>query len=840
MNGYNFTERVRKVLAMAREEAARLHHEYVGTEHILLGLIREGEGVAAAVLQSLNVDLDEIQQKIEDTVKKGKAAQATGPDLPYTSRAKKVLELAMSEARELNHSYVGTEHLLLGLLREEKGIAAQVLTDSGVNLDAARTETLRLLGTEMPPSATPTSQAGAGSGATPTGGPPSGGGAKAEKKSKTPALDHFCRDLTALASEGALDPTIGRAKEIERVMEVLSRRKKNNPVLIGEPGVGKTAIVEGLAQLISGGNCPDNLRDNRVLSLDMAAVIAGTKYRGQFEERLKAVMNEIAQNKNVILFIDELHTLVGAGAAEGAIDASNMLKPALARGELQCVGASTLNEYRKYIEKDGALERRFQTVIVDPPTVDETVEILKGLRKKYEDHHRVTIPDSTLIAAAKLSERYITDRFLPDKAIDVIDEAGARARLAAQVPPADVADLRAQLDQVNVDKEGAVRDQNFEKAASLRDRERELQTEIRQRQDEWEQRRQSFRPVLGEEEISFIVSRWTGIPVTRLQEAETARLLRMEEEMHAQVVGQEEAIKSLARSIRRSRAGLKDPNRPIGSFIFCGPTGVGKTEVARQLAKFLFADASALIRVDMSEYMEKFSVSRLIGAPPGYVGYEDSGTLTKAIRRKPYSVILLDEIEKAHPDVFNILLQVLDEGHLTDNYGRVIDFKNTVVIMTSNVGAKEITKGKSLGFGTNDSRGSFERISEKVKEELQHTFNPEFLNRLDDVIVFHQLSREHIAKIVGVMLREVQRRLSEEELTLKLSDAGSDFLARNGFDEMYGARPLKRAIQRYIEDPLSEKILLGEFSKGDEIDVDVAEDGTKLQFRVSASATPAA
>ncbi len=840
MNGYNFTERVRKVLAMAREEAARLHHEYVGTEHILLGLIREGEGVAAAVLQSLNVDLDEIQQKIEDTVKKGKAAQATGPDLPYTSRAKKVLELAMSEARELNHSYVGTEHLLLGLLREEKGIAAQVLTDSGVNLDAARTETLRLLGTEMPPSSGPTAQAGSGSGATPSGGASSGGGAKAEKKSKTPALDHFCRDLTALATEGALDPTIGRAKEIERVMEVLSRRKKNNPVLIGEPGVGKTAIVEGLAQLISGGNCPDNLRDNRVLSLDMAAVIAGTKYRGQFEERLKAVMNEIAQNKNVILFIDELHTLVGAGAAEGAIDASNMLKPALARGELQCVGASTLNEYRKYIEKDGALERRFQTVIVDPPSVDETVEILKGLRKKYEDHHRVTIPDSTLVAAAKLSERYITDRFLPDKAIDVIDEAGARARLAAQVPPADVADLRAQLDQVNVDKEGAVRDQNFEKAASLRDRERELQTEIRQRQDEWEQRRQSFRPVLGEEEISFIVSRWTGIPVTRLQEAETARLLRMEEEMHAQVVGQEEAIKSLARSIRRSRAGLKDPNRPIGSFIFCGPTGVGKTEVARQLAKFLFADASALIRVDMSEYMEKFSVSRLIGAPPGYVGYEDSGTLTKAIRRKPYSVILLDEIEKAHPDVFNILLQVLDEGHLTDNYGRVIDFKNTVVIMTSNVGAKEITKGKSLGFGTNDSRGSFERISEKVKEELQHTFNPEFLNRLDDVIVFHQLSREHIAKIVGVMLREVQRRLSEEELTLKLTEAGSDFLAKHGFDEMYGARPLKRAIQRYIEDPLSEKILLGEFSKGDEIDVDVAEDGTKLQFKVSASATPAA
>src|SRR5690349_1307239 len=716
MNGYNFTERVRKVLAMAREEAARLHHEYVGTEHILLGLIREGEGVAAAVLQNLSVDLDEIQQKIEDTVKKGKASQTTGPDLPYTSRAKKVLELAMSEARELSHSYVGTEHLLLGLLREEKGIAAQVLTDAGVNLDAARAETLRLLGTEMPQGNAPTAQQGSGSTQST---PPKG-----EKKSKTPALDHFCRDLTQLAAEGQLDPTIGRFKEIERVMEVLTRRKKNNPVLIGEPGVGKTAIVEGLAQLIANGECPDSLRDHRVLSLDMAAVIAGTKYRGQFEERLKAVMNEIAQNKQIILFIDELHTLVGAGAAEGAIDASNMLKPALARGELQCVGASTLNEYRKYIEKDGALERRFQTVVVEPPTVPETVEILKGLRKKYEDHHRISIPDATLSAAAELSERYITDRFLPDKAIDVIDEAGARARLAAQAPPPEVAEPKAQLEKVNGDKEAAVRDQNFERAGSLRDKEGELQSGIRRKQEEWEKRRQSYRPVLGQEEIAFIVSRWTGIPVTRLQEAESARLLRMEDELHASVVGQDEAIKAWSRSIRRSRAGLKDPARPIGSFIFSGPTGVGKTELARALAKFLFADTQALIRVDMSEYMEKFSVSRLIGAPPGYVGYEDSGTLTKAVRRKPYSVVLLDEIEKAHPDVFNILLQVLDEGHLTDNYGRVIDFKNTVVIMTSNVGARDI-KSKGLGFATADDRGNFERIQEKVKEEIQRVFNPE-------------------------------------------------------------------------------------------------------------------
>jgi ATP-dependent Clp protease ATP-binding subunit ClpC len=827
MNGYNFTERVRKVLAMAREEAARLHHEYVGTEHILLGLIREGEGVAAAVLQNLQVDLDEIQQKIEEQVKKGKATQTTGPDLPYTSRAKKVLELAMSEARELNHSYVGTEHLLLGLLREEKGIAAQVLTDIGVNLDAARTETLRLLGTEMP-------QGGA---AAQQGSQPAPQTQKAEKKSKTPALDHFCRDLTQLAAEGQLDPTIGRGKEIQRVMEVLTRRKKNNPVLIGEPGVGKTAIVEGLAQLIANSECPESLRDHRVLSLDMAAVIAGTKYRGQFEERLKAVMNEIAQNKNIILFIDELHTLVGAGAAEGAIDASNMLKPALARGELQCVGASTLNEYRKYIEKDGALERRFQTVIVDPPTVEETVEILKGLRKKYEDHHRVTIPDTTLNSAAKLSERYITDRFLPDKAIDVIDEAGARARLAAQAPPPEVADLKGQLDKLQSEKEAAVRDQNFERAASLRDGERDLQGQIRKKQDEWEKHRQSHRPVLGEEEISFIVSRWTGIPVTRLQEAESARLLRMEEEMHASVVAQEDAIKALARSIRRSRAGLKDPHRPIGSFIFSGPTGVGKTEVARALAKFLFADPQALIRVDMSEYMEKFSVSRLIGAPPGYVGYEDSGTLTKAVRRKPYSVVLLDEIEKAHPDVFNILLQVLDEGHLTDNYGRVIDFKNTVVIMTSNVGARDITKNKGLGFSAPDERGTFDRIAEKVKEEISRVFNPEFLNRLDEVIVFHPLSQAHIGQIVGILIKDVQKRLSEEEITLKLTGPASDFLAKQGYDENFGARPLKRAIQRYVEDPLSEKILTGEFSRGDEVELDMAADGTKLDFRVLAKTT---
>jgi len=818
MNGYNFTDRVRKVLQMAREEAARLHHEYVGTEHILLGLIREGEGVAAAVLTNLAVDLEEIQQKIEETVKKGKAGTVTGPDLPYTSRAKKVLELAMAEARELNHSYVGTEHLLLGLLREEKGIAAQVLNDAGVSLEQSRAETLRLLGSDMPQttaSATP-----------PT--PSASAAPRPEKKSKTPALDHFCRDLTQLAAEGQLDPTIGRGKEIQRVMEILARRKKNNPVLIGEPGVGKTAIVEGLGILIATGQCPDVLRDHRVLSLDMAAVIAGTKYRGQFEERLKAVMNEIGQNKNVILFIDELHTLVGAGAAEGAIDASNMLKPALARGELQCIGASTLNEYRKYIEKDGALERRFQAVLVEPPTVEETVEILKGLRTKYEDHHRVLIPDETLVAAAQLSDRYITDRFLPDKAIDVVDEAGARARLASQVPPPEVATLKADLEQVNQDKENAVRDQNFERAAALRDTERDLQTRIRLRQEEWERERQTRRPVIDEEAIAFIVSRWTGIPLTRLQEAETTRLLRMEEELHTVVVGQNEAITAVSRAIRRSRAGLKDPNRPIGSFIFCGPTGVGKTELARALARFLFADAQALIRVDMSEYMEKFSVSRLIGAPPGYVGYEDSGALTKAVRRRPYSVVLLDEIEKAHPDVFNILLQVLDEGHLTDNYGRVIDFKNTVVIMTSNVGARDIMQGKTLGFHGGDTKRSFEKMSETIREELTKVFNPEFLNRLDDVIVFHPLDKQHIAEIVTIMLREVQRRLGDE---IHLTPAAVEFLVTQGYDESYGARPLRRSIQRWVEDPLSEKLLTGEIVRGDEIEVDLAPEGDKLTFR---------
>jgi len=829
---YNFTDRVRKVLAMARDEAIRLQHDYVGTEHILLGLIREGEGVAAAVLTNLSADLDQIHEGIEEAVKPGKATIALG-ELPYTSRAKKVLEFAMAEARELNHSYVGTEHLLLGLLREEKGIAAQVLNSLGISLEEARAETLKVLGSDMGPSEP------AGIGSTPSSSSSSASGSqggKGDKKSKTPALDHFCRDLTELATQGKLDPTIGRGEEIERVVEILCRRKKNNPVLIGEPGVGKTAIVEGLAQLISRDEVTEALKGNRVLALDMAAVIAGTKYRGQFEERLKAVMNEISQNKNVVLFIDELHTLVGAGAAEGAIDASNMLKPALARGELQCIGASTLNEYRKYIEKDGALERRFQPVIVDPPAVDETVEILKGLRSHYEDHHKVTIPDETLDAASRLSDRYITDRFLPDKAIDVIDEAGARARIASQVPPPDMEELKAELQAIAGRKEDAIRDQDFERAAELRDQEREVQQRIKDRQAQWEEERKTNRPEIEPEDVAFIVSRWTGIPVTRLRQAETDRLVNMEDELHKRVVGQDDAIEAISRAIRRSRAGLKDPRRPIGSFIFSGPTGVGKTELARALAEFLFADRDALIRVDMSEYMEKFSVSRLIGAPPGYVGYEDSGTLTKAVRRRPYSVVLLDEIEKAHPDVFNILLQVLDEGHLTDNYGRVIDFKNTVLIMTSNLGARDISKGGGLGFHTTDPESSYDTMKSKVREEIERAFNPEFLNRVDDTIVFHPLSREQIGEIVHILLSDVRDRLKEEELTLSISGPAVDFLVERGYDQKFGARPLRRAIQRYLEDPLSEKILVAEFGAGAEIEVDVTEDGKQLSLR-EASAT---
>ncbi len=825
---YNFTERVRKVLAMARQEAIRLQHDYVGTEHILLGLVGEGEGVAAHVLSSLGVEVETVHKQVEESVRKGKATIALG-ELPYTSPAKKVLEFAMTEARELNHSYVGTEHLLLGLLREKKGIAAQVLNALGATIDEAREETLKVLGSEIGSGpATAIADIGAGG---PSAARPKGAGAKS--KSKTPALDHFCRDLTGLAESGELDPIIGRTQEMERIVEILCRRKKNNPVLIGEAGVGKTAIVEGLSQLIAQGEVTDALRDHRLLALDMAAVVAGTKYRGQFEERLKAVMNEIARHKKVVLFIDELHTLVGAGAAEGAIDASNMLKPALARGELRCIGASTLNEYRKYVEKDGALERRFQPVMVDPPTVEETLEILQGLRSRYEAHHQVVLPDDALAEAARLSDRYITDRFLPDKAIDVIDEAGARARIASRVAPPEVEELKASLAETGKRKEAAIREQDFERAAQLRDEERDVQRRIGEEQAAWEEERKRHRPALTAEDVSFIVSRWTGIPLTRIQQAETERLVNMEEELHKRVVGQQDAIAAVSRAIRRSRAGLKDPDRPIGSFIFSGPTGVGKTELARTLAEFLFADRDALVRVDMSEYMEKFSVSRLIGAPPGYVGYQDSGALTKAVRRRPYSVVLFDEIEKAHPDVFNILLQVLDEGHLTDNYGRVIDFRNTVLIMTSNLGGRDISKG-GLGFRAADATSGYDKMRDTVTGEIERAFSPEFLNRVDDTIVFHPLGRHEIGQIVHIMLEDVRERLAREGTTLVLADAAVSFLAARGYDEKFGARPLKRAIRRYLEDPLSEKILLGEFGDDDEIVVDVDEGSEALSFGTAA------
>jgi len=823
---YNFTERVRKVLSMARQQATRLQHDYVGTEHILLGLVGDSESVAANVLESLDVEIGRIHERVEGAVRKGKATIALG-ELPYTSPAKKVLEFAVAEARELNHSYVGTEHLLLGLLRESKGIAAQVLNGLGVTIEDARAATLNILGSEIGAATSGVAEGGAGA-----GGPRASTGGR---KSKTPALDHFCRDLTDLARRGELDPIIGREEEIERVVEILCRRKKNNPVLIGEPGVGKTAVVEGLSQLVARGEVTDVLRDHRVLALDMAAVVAGTKYRGQFEERLKVVTSEIAKNRNVVLFIDELHTLVGAGAAEGAIDASNMLKPALARGELRCIGASTLNEYRKYVEKDGALERRFQPVIVEPPSVEDTVEILRGLKRQYEDHHEVEIPEETLAQASQLADRYITDRFLPDKAIDVIDEAGARVRIASRTAPPQVDELTAALAALATRKEDAIRGQDFEGAAQLRDEERELQQRIRDEKTAWEEERQRVRPKMTVEDVSFVVSRWTGVPLTRLREAETERLVNMEAELHKRIVGQDHAIAAVSKAIRRGRAGLKDPDRPIGSFIFSGPTGVGKTELARTLAEFLFADGEALVRVDMSEYMEKFSVSRLIGAPPGYVGYQDSGALTKAIRRRPYSVVLFDEIEKAHPDVFNILLQVLDEGRLTDNYGRVVDFRNTVLIMTSNLGARDISKG-GLGFRASEPGSDYEFMRDKVAQEIERAFNPEFLNRVDDTIVFHPLGRAEIGRIVHVLLDDVIARLGRDGMSLALTDAAVDFLVERGYDEKFGARPLKRAIRQHLEDPLSEKILLAEFRKGDEIEVDAVPEADALSFGAAAPA----
>ena len=789
-----FTERARKVILLAKEEAKRFNHDYIGTEHILLGLIREGEGVAAAVLQKLGLSPEKIRLEVEKLVQSGPSTIVSG-DIPFTPKAKKVIELAMEEARSLGHNYIGTEHLLLGLIREGEGVASQVLMNLGLDLNRVRNEVITLLGSSGPA--------------------PSGG----SSKTKTPALDAFGRDLTRLAQEGKLDPVIGRKDEIERVIQILARRTKNNPVLLGEAGVGKTAIVEGLAQMVVKGDVPEILRDKRVIILDLALMVAGTKYRGQFEERIKAVMDEIRRAENVMLFIDELHTLVGAGSAEGAIDASNILKPALSRGEIQCIGATTLDEYRKYIEKDAALERRFQTIMVEPPSVPETIEILKGLRDKYEAHHRVKYLDEALAAAAKLSDRYIAGRFLPDKAIDLIDEAGSRARLSVLTVPPDIKELEEKIEQIRKEKEAAIKGQDFERAASLRDQEREAKERLEKVKQEWKKTKGDAMPVITDEDIAVVASKWTGVPVSRLEQKEGERLLRMEGELHTRLIGQEEASTAIARAIRRSRAGIKDPRRPIGSFVFLGPTGVGKTLLARALAEFLFGDEKALAQFDMSEYMEKFNLSRLVGAPPGYVGYEEGGQLTERIRRRPYSVVLLDEIEKAHPDVFNLLLQVLEDGRLTDSFGRKVDFRNTVLIMTSNLGADLIKKQGSLGFSSTKSEATFEKMREQLMDEVKRTFKPEFLNRIDEVIVFRPLTREDLAKIVELEIGYVKERLREQDVIIELDQTAKDLLVEKGFDPMFGARPLKRVIQRFLEDPLAEEGIARRFKPGTPIRV---------------------
>ena len=783
-----FTDRVQRVIIIAQEEAKRLNHDYVGTEHILLGLVALGEGVAAKVLANIGVDLRRVRTEVEKLVGTGDNVMLLG-EIPFTPRAKKVLELAVEEAQNFGHTYVGTEHLLLGLLREEEGIAARVLENLGVRINEVREEVAALLGE--------------------TGETVGENHSTSKTKTKTPNLDEFGRDLTALARDGKLDPVIGRDEEIERLIQILSRRTKNNPVLIGDPGVGKTAIVEGLAQRVSSGDAPEILISKRVMTLDLAAVVAGTKYRGEFEQRLKNIMEEIRRAKSsIILFIDELHTVIGAGAAEGAIDASNMLKPALSRGELQCIGATTMDEYRKHIEHDAALERRFQPINVEPPSVNETVEILKGLREKYEAHHKVKYTDESLASAAELSDRYISDRYLPDKAIDLIDEAGARARLQSTHPPAHLLEKEEELNHVTIDKENAIAKQEYERAARLRDKERELRKALEDARKKWRSTREEIRPAITTEDIAHLVSKWTKIPVTRLTEKESEKLLHMEDELRKRVIGQDEAIRIISQAIRRSRTGLKDPRRPIGGFIFLGPTGVGKTELGRALAEFLFGNESALVRVDMSEFMEKFSVSRLIGAPPGYVGYEEGGQLTEQVRRKPYSVVLLDEIEKAHPDVFNVLLQILDNGTLTDNLGHHVNFKNTIIIMTSNVGARLISRGKSLGFLVQDDlSGDYTNMKETVTEEVRKAFNPEFLNRIDEVIVFHPLGRPEMKNILELMLVRGAQKIAAQGYSLELSAEAKDFLLEKGFDPQYGARPLQRIIQRYLEDPLAEEIL---------------------------------
>ncbi len=808
-----FTERAQKVLALAQEEAVRLGHNNIGTEHILLGLIREGEGIAAKALIALGLGLEKIQDEVESLIGRG---QEQPSNIAYTPRAKKVIELSMDEARKLGHTYVGTEHILLGLIREGEGVAARVLNNLGVSLNKARQQVLQLLGS---------SEAVSSSHGTPT-------------NVNTPTLDGLARDLTAMAKEGHLDPVIGRSKEIERVIQVLSRRTKNNPVLIGEPGVGKTAIAEGLAQKIVNNEIPETLRDKRVMTLDMGSVVAGTKYRGEFEDRLKKIMDEIRQAGNIIIFIDELHTLIGAGGAEGAIDASNILKPALARGELQCIGATTIDEFRKYIEKDAALERRFQPIMVDQPSPEETIQILFGLRDRYEAHHRVKITDEAIVEAVKLSDRYITDRFLPDKAIDLIDEAGSKVRLNSYTVPPNLKKMESKLDDVRKEKDSAVQSQEFEKAASLRDTEQKLREELESTKNEWKEKQGRTDSEVTPEDIAQIVASWTGIPVSKLAEGESERLLKMEDILHERVIGQEEAVKSVSRAVRRSRAGLKDPKRQMGSFIFLGPTGVGKTELARAIAESLFGSDNAVIRIDMSEYMEKHAISRLIGAPPGYVGYEEGGQLTEKVRRKPYSVVLLDEIEKAHPEVFNILLQVLEDGRLTDSKGRVVDFRNTLIIMTSNVGAEAIKKNSSLGFTAHSDAGrEYNNMKDKVLAELKKSFRPEFLNRLDESIVFHSLDEANILQIVTLMSEDLRKRLKEQEIDFVLTDKAKAFLAKEGYDPTYGARPLRRAIQKHIEDRLSEELLLGTISKGNFLTID-EEDGVLVVRNQIAEKSP--
>ncbi|HOM60974.1 MAG TPA: ATP-dependent Clp protease ATP-binding subunit [Anaerohalosphaeraceae bacterium] len=817
-----FTDRARKVMALANQEAQRFNHEYIGTEHILLGLVKEGSGVAANVLKNMDIDLKKLRLGIEKLVKSGPDMVTMGK-LPQTPRAKKVIEHAIEEARALNHNYVGTEHILLGLLRETEGIAAQVLMNLGLKLEDVRQEVLNLLGAGMEDNSYPSMEMKVNPSV------PSSAQAAVRAKSKTPALDSFGRDLTELAAKNELDPVIGRQTEIERLVQILCRRTKNNPVLLGEAGVGKTAIVEGLAQRITSHEVPEILRDKRLVVLDLAMMVAGTKYRGQFEERIKAVINEVRRAGNVILFIDELHTLVGAGGAEGAIDASNVLKPALARGEVHCIGATTFDEYRKYVEKDAALERRFQTIVVEPPSKEEALQILKGLRDRYEKHHRVRFTDEALYQAVELSSRYISGRCLPDKAIDVIDEAGARVRLKNMTPPPDLAEYEAKIEKLQAEKDEAVRDADYERAAALRDDIQRILDEKAEVQRQWQEQNNDQVGVVDMDVVAEVVSKMTGVPLTRLEKEEAAKLLELEAELHKTVVSQDEAISAIAKAVRRSRSGLKDPNRPMGSFIFIGPSGVGKTLLARALAEFMFGDPDALIQIDMSEYMEKHNVSRLVGAPPGYVGYEEGGQLTERIRRRPYAVLLLDEIEKAHSDVYNMLLQIMEEGRLTDSFGRHVDFKNVILIMTSNIGADLIKNQSGFGFGKRTEQANYEKMKELLDKEIERYFRPEFLNRLDGVIVFRPLTRENLQTIVEYELNKVFKRLIEHGLRLELDSAAKEFLIDKGYNPEFGARPLRRAIERYIEDPISEDLLRGKFKGKKAVRITV-QDEEHLRF----------